>query len=83
MTVLENNLGSGKPNDVWNAKEDLREFPTNAFGKVDFIHEGLGGRKPSKVCLAEKSFESSKQFSCFPFSLSVYPMKHPLTLLLS
>ncbi|ELT87598.1 hypothetical protein CAPTEDRAFT_226576 [Capitella teleta] len=48
MTVLENDLGSVSKGDVWNAEEDIREFPTDAFGKIDFVYEGLGGRKPSK-----------------------------------
>ncbi len=33
----------------WNPERDIRSFPTNAFGKIDFIKEGLGGKKPSKV----------------------------------
>ena len=47
--MLANDLNTGDMKDKWNAKEDIREIATNAFGKIDFIHEGIGGRKPSKV----------------------------------
>ena len=36
----------------WNAERDIRSFPSNAFGKVEFLKEGLGGKKPSKVSVA-------------------------------
>ncbi len=35
----------------WKAERDIRSFPTNAFGKLEFLKEGLGGKKPSKVNL--------------------------------
>ena len=44
-----NDLTSGKPSDVWSDEECIREFPSDAFGKLDFVREGLGGRKPVKV----------------------------------
>ena len=37
----------------WKAERDIRSFPSNAFGKVDFVKEGLGGKKPSKVLFPE------------------------------
>ena len=37
----------------WQAERDIRSFPSNAFGKVDFVKEGLGGKKPSKVLFPE------------------------------
>ena len=33
----------------WKPERDIRSFPTNAFGKLEFLKEGLGGKKPSKV----------------------------------
>ncbi len=51
ITVVDNDLATGKATEDWSPK-DIREFPTNAFGKIDFIYESLGGRKPAKViCL--------------------------------
>ena len=36
-------------NGDWKFSRDIQEFNTNAFGKIAFINEGLGGHKPSKV----------------------------------
>ena len=30
---------------------DLRKSPTNAFGKIEFLNEALGGRIPAKVII--------------------------------
>ena len=40
---------SEETSEGWKPERDIRSFPTNAFGKVEFLKEGLGGKKPSKV----------------------------------
>ncbi|CAH1785123.1 unnamed protein product [Owenia fusiformis] len=46
---------SGDEPDPW-TEDDIAEFPTNAFGQIDFIHEDLGGRKPAKfIRLSDKT----------------------------
>ena len=42
-------LADMNENKDWNAEKDIREFPTNAFGQISFVNEGLGGHKPAKV----------------------------------
>ena len=32
----------------WSESNDIHEFPTNAFGLVDFINEDTGSNKPAK-----------------------------------
>ncbi len=33
----------------WKPEKDIAKLPTNSYGKIEFVDEGLGGRKPSKV----------------------------------
>ena len=50
VDVIANDLNTGTASsEEWKADADIRKFPTNAFGKIEFVNEGLGGRKPSKV----------------------------------
>ncbi len=41
-----------KPNkpkeEAWNEKRSIQEFPTNAFGQIEFVNEDEGSLKPSK-----------------------------------
>jgi len=47
---VANDLNTGKiSSEEWNAETDIKTISTNAFGKIEFVNEGLGGRKPSKV----------------------------------
>ena len=47
---VANDLNTGKISpEEWNAETDIKKISTNAFGKIEFVNEGLGGRKPSKV----------------------------------
>ena len=32
----------------WSDEADVHEFPTNAFGVIDFLNEDEGSEKPSK-----------------------------------
>ena len=49
IEAIANDLNTGDKVEPWNPKTDIRKFTTNAFGKIDFVNEGLGGRKPAKV----------------------------------
>ena len=50
VDVIANDLNTGEMStEKWKAETDIRKLPTNAFGKIDFVNESLGGRKPSKV----------------------------------
>lgn len=56
IKVVSNDLTLGKSSDVWTAEDAIKEFHTNAFGKIDFALEDVGGRKPSKyVRLADNT----------------------------
>ena len=37
-----------KSNSDWSESAAIQEFPTNAFGQVDFITEDEGSLKPAK-----------------------------------
>ena len=49
VDAVANDLNTGAQTDPWDPEKDIRNFPTNGFGKIEFINEGLGGRKPAKV----------------------------------
>ncbi len=44
----------------WKPERDIRTFPTNAFGKIEFVKEGLGGRKPAKVSADKRKGNSRR-----------------------
>lgn len=37
------------PEEPWSKSKDIKEFPSNAFGKIEFVNEGLGFLKAAKV----------------------------------
>ena len=51
MKSSQNKAEAEMPDNEWSAAKHIQKFHTNAYGKIDFISEGLGGKKPAKVSM--------------------------------
>jgi len=69
--TVKKKIQMGEIDEQWKKEEHIKKFQTNAFGKIDFQYEGLGGRKPAKV-----HYTSSDIYFWYLIRCSLIPVFH-------